>query len=156
MFHIVLHQPEIPGNTGNAIRLAANTGARLHLIHPLGFDMDSARLKRAGLDYHQLAHVREHADLEACLAELGDARVWAFSRHGTTRYDRADFAAGDALLFGSETQGLPTAVRETFPAERRLYLPLVPGNRSLNLSNSVSVGLYEAWRQNGFGGAERG
>ena len=154
MFHIILHNPEIPGNTGNSIRLAANTGARLHLIHPLGFSMDSTRLKRAGLDYHQLAHVREHDDLESCLATIEPDRVWVFSAHGRHCYTEAPFRPGDALLFGSETQGLPAEVREAWPGEQRLRIPLVPGNRSINLSNSVAIALYEAWRQQGFAGGD--
>ncbi|MFP4560514.1 MAG: tRNA (cytidine(34)-2'-O)-methyltransferase [Thiohalorhabdus sp.] len=152
MFHIVLYQPEIPGNTGNAIRLAANTGARLHLVHPLGFSMDSTRLKRAGLDYHELAHVHEHPDLESCLETLGTERIWVFSSHAGRRYTEAGFAGGDALLFGPETRGLPAATRDAFPPEQRLRIPMVPGNRSVNLSNSIAIALFEAWRQQGFAG----
>ncbi|KPV41390.1 rRNA methylase [Thiohalorhabdus denitrificans] len=154
MFHIVLYQPEIPGNTGNAIRLAANTGARLHLVHPLGFSMDSTRLKRAGLDYHELAHVHEHRDLESCLEALGTARIWVFSSHAERRYTEAGFAEGDALLFGPETRGLPAESRDAFPPEHRLRIPMVPGNRSVNLSNSIAIALFEAWRQQGFAGGE--
>lgn len=152
MFHVILYQPEIPGNTGNAIRLAANTGSRLHLIHPLGFAMDSTRLKRAGLDYHQLAHVTEHADLPSCLAAIDPDRVWLFTAHGERRHTEAGFQAGDALLFGPETRGLPAAERDRWPPEQRLRIPMVPGNRSINLSNSVAVALFEAWRQQGFEG----
>ena len=152
MFHVILFQPEIPGNTGNAIRLAANTGSRLHLIHPLGFAMDSTRLKRAGLDYHQLAHVSEHPDLDACLAAIGTQRIWVFSSHAQRRYSEAPFEPGDALLFGPETRGLPAEVRDHWPAEHRLRIPMIPGNRSINLSNSVAVALFEAWRQLGFEG----
>lgn len=154
MFHIILYQPEIPGNTGNAIRLAANTGSRLHLIHPLGFAMDSTRLKRAGLDYHQLAHVAEHPDLDTCLASLDTARLWVFSSHADRWHSEAAFQAGDALLFGPETRGLPAALRDAWPAERRLHIPMVPGNRSINLSNSVAIALFEAWRQQGFAGGD--
>ncbi|HKJ71230.1 MAG TPA: tRNA (cytidine(34)-2'-O)-methyltransferase [Gammaproteobacteria bacterium] len=154
MFHLILYQPEIPGNSGNAIRLAANTGAQLHLIHPLGFSMDSTRLKRAGLDYHQLAHVTEHADLESCLGALAPERVWVFSSHAGRRYTEAAYRPGDALLFGPETRGLPAEVRDRWPPEGRLRIPMVPGNRSLNLSNSVAVALFEAWRQQGFAGGD--
>ncbi len=154
MFHLILYQPEIPGNTGNAIRLAANTGSRLHLIHPLGFAMDSTRLKRAGLDYHQLTHVTEHADLDACLATLDSERVWVFSSHASRWHSDADFQPHDALLFGPETRGLPADLRDAWPAERRLRIPMVPGNRSINLSNSVAVALFEAWRQQGFSGGD--
>ena len=154
MFHLILYQPEIPGNSGNAIRLAANTGSRLHLVHPLGFEMDSTRLKRAGLDYHQLAHVREHADLPSCLAAVATERVWVFSSHAERGYAEAAFAPGDALLFGPETRGLPAGVRDRWPPEQRLRIPMVPGNRSLNLSNSVAVALFEAWRQQGFAGGD--
>ena len=154
MFHIVLYQPEIPGNTGNSIRLAANTGARLHLIHPLGFEMDSSRLKRAGLDYHQLAHVQEHADLDAFLATVVPDRVWVFTSHAQRRYTDATFTEGDALLFGPETRAVPPEVRDRWPAAQQLRLPMVPGNRSINLSNSVAIGLFEAWRQLEFAGGE--
>ncbi|MFA9459320.1 tRNA (cytidine(34)-2'-O)-methyltransferase [Thiohalorhabdus sp. Cl-TMA] len=154
MFHIVLYQPEIPGNTGNAIRLAANTGARLHLVHPLGFSMDSTRLKRAGLDYHELAHVQEHADLEACLRALDTDRIWVFSAHAGRHYTEAPYARGDVLLFGPETRGLPSEVRDTYPAEQRLRIPMIPGNRSINLSNSLAIALFEAWRQQDFAGSE--
>lgn len=152
MFQIVLYHPEIPGNTGNAIRLAANTGAHLHLIHPLGFSMDSARLKRAGLDYHELARVFEHADLDSCLKGLDTDRVWVFSAHAPRSFAEGSFRPGDALLFGPETQGLPESVLTGFPRERRLRIPMVPGNRSLNLSNAVAAALFEAWRQQEFQG----
>lgn len=154
MFHLILYQPEIPGNSGNAIRLAANTGSRLHLVHPLGFEMDSTRLKRAGLDYHQLAHVTEHADLQSCLEAVGTERLWVFSSHAERRYTEAAFAPGDALLFGPETRGLPAEIRDRWAAEARLRIPMVPGNRSINLSNSVAVALFEAWRQQDFAGGE--
>lgn len=150
MFQIVLFQPEIPPNTGNVIRLAANTGCRLHLVAPLGFDVSDAALRRAGLDYAELAEVRVHADWSACLAALGEARRFAFSTKGTTRYDCAAYRPGDAFVFGPETRGLPADLLEALPPERRLRLPLMPGNRSLNLSNTVAIAVYEAWRQQEF------
>jgi tRNA (cytidine/uridine-2'-O-)-methyltransferase len=150
MFQIVLFQPEIPPNTGNVIRLAANTGARLHLVEPLGFDVSAPSLRRAGLDYAEFAEVRVHADWPACLAALGDVRLFAFSTKGRTRYDTVAYRPGDALVFGPETRGLPAELLETFPPEHRLRLPLMPGNRSLNLSNTVAIVVYEAWRQQDF------
>jgi tRNA (cytidine/uridine-2'-O-)-methyltransferase len=153
MLHVILFQPEIPPNTGNAIRLCANTGAALHLIKPLGFTLDDARLRRAGLDYHEYASVAVHDSLDACLATLGKPRVFAFSTRGRVPHVEASFAEGDALLFGCETAGLPEAVLATIPPERRLRLPMRPHSRSLNLSNSVAVAVYEAWRQLGFEGA---
>jgi tRNA (cytidine/uridine-2'-O-)-methyltransferase len=150
MFHVVLYQPEIPPNTGNIIRLCANTGSRLHLIHPLGFALDDSKLKRAGLDYHEWAELREHADFEAFLASVQPARLFALSTRGTQRHDQAQFAAGDALLFGPETRGLPADLLASLPPERVLRLPMRPNVRSLNLSNSVAVVVYEAWRQLGF------
>lgn len=153
MIDVILFRPEIPPNTGNAIRLCANTGATLHLIRPLGFALDDARLRRAGLDYHEYARVAVHDDLDACLAALGHPRVFAYSTRGRVRHVDARHAPGDALLFGCETAGLPTAVLETIPPERRLRLPMRPDSRSLNLSNSVAVAVYEAWRQLGFSGA---
>ncbi len=152
MFHVILYRPEIPGNTGNIIRLAANSGACLHLIHPLGFSMDSARLKRAGLDYHLLAHVSEHPNLETCLGRLGPERIWPFSAHAERSFASAPFQAGEGLLFGPETQGLPEGVLARFPPDQHLRIPMVRGNRSLNLSNAVAVALFEAWRQQGFRG----
>lgn len=152
MFDIILHRPEIPPNTGNVIRLCANAGCRLHLIRPLGFELDDARLRRAGLDYHEYATLDVHDDLDTCLAALGQPRLFALSTRGVRRYDDVMFQRGDALLFGSETSGLPPALLESLPAERRLRLPLRPGNRSLNLSNAVAVLVYEAWRQQGFAG----
>ena len=154
MFNVIIYQPEIPPNTGNIIRLCANTGATLHLVHPLGFELDTARVRRAGLDYHELARVREHPDLETCLEELGSPRVYAFSTRGGRCYAEVEFAVGDALLFGPETRGLPDEVLQALPPEQRLRIPLLPGNRSLNLSNAVAVAVYEAWRQRGFGGTE--
>jgi tRNA (cytidine/uridine-2'-O-)-methyltransferase len=152
MFSIILYEPEIPPNTGNIIRLCANTGCALHLVEPLGFDLDDARLKRAGLDYHEFADVRAHASLETCLAALGEPRVFALSTRGRARYDTPAYRAGDAFLFGPETRGLPRAVLEAQPAERRLRLPMREGSRSLNLSNAAAVLVYEAWRQLAFDG----
>jgi len=152
MFNIVLVHPEIPPNTGNVIRLCANTGARLHLIEPLGFPIDHARMRRAGLDYHEFATMRVHASWEALVdAEAPDpARSFALTTRGTRRPDQVAFAAGDWLVFGSEGSGLPEALRDRFPPECRLRLPMRPGNRSLNLSNAVAVTVFEAWRQLGF------
>jgi tRNA (cytidine/uridine-2'-O-)-methyltransferase len=152
MFHLVLYQPEIPPNTGNVIRLCANVGATLHLVHPLGFSMDEPRLRRAGLDYHELANVKEHTDLPACRTVLGDARLFAMTTRAARSLYAVQFAPGDAFLFGPETRGLPAEVLESFPAERRLRIPLRSGNRSLNLSNAAAVTLYEAWRQLDFRG----
>jgi tRNA (cytidine/uridine-2'-O-)-methyltransferase len=152
MFQVVLFEPEIPPNTGNVIRLCANTGCRLHLVEPLGFRLDDRELRRAGLDYHEYASVAVHASWDACLAALRTDRVFAFSTRGGTPCHAAHFAPGDALLFGPESRGLPAAALEGFVPERRLRLPMVPGSRSLNLSNAVAVAVFEAWRQNGFGG----
>ena len=154
MFNIVLVEPEIPPNTGNVIRLAANSGCRLHLVRPLGFDLTDRQLRRAGLDYHEYAPVVVHDDFEAMLAaERPDpARMFALTTRGARPYTDVRYAPGDWLLFGGETRGLPDAVRERFAAERRLRLPMRPGNRSLNLSNSVAVVVFEAWRQQGFAG----
>lgn len=152
--HVILYQPEIPPNTGNAIRLCANTGARLHLIEPLGFDMDDRQLRRAGLDYHEYAQVQVHPDLATALARIAPRRLFALSTRGSLRYDSPAFADGDAFLFGPETRGLPEDVLETVPAGQRLRLPMRPDNRSLNLSNSVAVVIYEAWRQLGFQGGQ--
>jgi len=152
MFHVVMLAPQIPPNTGNIIRLCANTGARLHLVQPLGFTLDEPRLRRAGPDYGEWAEVQQHASLEACLAMLPGARVLAFSTRGDGAYHEARYERGDALLFGSETTGLPQAVLDALPREHRLRIPMRPGNRSLNLSNAVAVVVYEAWRQQGFDG----
>ena len=152
MFHVVLLEPEIPPNTGNAIRLCANTGATLHLVRPLGFTLDDARVKRAGLDYHEMSRVREHPTLADCLAALGDARVFAVETTGSQRHDEARYQAGDAFLFGRETAGLPAEMVAGWPLERLIRLPMLPGNRSLNLSNAVAVVVFEAWRQLGFAG----
>ena len=140
MFHIVLFEPEIPGNTGNIIRLAANTGSRLHLVEPLGFSLDEKSVRRSGLDYHELAELEVHENWHAFTTKAG--RVYA----------EADFRPGDVLLFGPESRGLPAAILDEFGADRRLKLPMRPGCRSLNLSNAVSGAVYEAWRQNGFSG----
>lgn len=153
MFHIVLYQPEIPPNTGNVIRLAANTGCTLHLVRPLGFELDEPRLKRAGLDYREWATVQVHDALDEALACI-PGRVYAFTRNGARSFEKAEFGSGDGLLFGPETRGLPTDVLERFPAACRLRLPMLPGNRSLNLSNAVAVAVFEAWRQNGYAGAD--
>jgi len=152
VFHVVFFQPEIPPNTGNVIRLCANVGATLHLVHPLGFELDEPRVRRAGLDYHELACVREHVDFPACLAALGDARVFAITTRATRVLYDERFAAGDAFVFGPETAGLPDEVLATFAADRRLRLPMRAGNRSLNLSNAAAVTVFEAWRQLGFPG----
>lgn len=154
MFHVVLFQPEIPGNTGNIIRLCANTGARLHLVRPLGFDLEDSKLRRAGLDYHEWAEMRVHDSLEAFLAETRPERLFAFTTRGSRPYHDLAVQAGDAFLFGPETRGLPPEVLATFSPERRLRLPMRPQSRSLNLSNSVAVVVYEAWRQQGFAGGE--
>ena len=152
MFDIVLYQPEIPANTGNAIRLCANTGARLHLVRPLGFDLDDRHLRRAGLDYHEYATLRVHDSLADALAAIAPTRLFALSTRGSVRYDRPRYAEGDAFLFGCETRGLPDAVLASIPDGQRLRLPMRPGNRSLNLSNAVAVVAFEAWRQLGFAG----
>jgi tRNA (cytidine/uridine-2'-O-)-methyltransferase len=153
MFRIVLVHPEIPPNTGNVIRLCANTGARLHLVKPLGFTLEDRQLKRAGLDYHEYATVRVHEDWKSCVAALDGARRFAFSRHATRRFDEVDYREGDVLVFGAETRGLPAAVVAQFPEASRLRLPMRPGNRSLNLSNAVAVVVFEAWRRCGYAGA---
>ena len=150
MFDVILYQPEIPPNTGNVIRLCANTGARLHLIRPLGFTLEDAQLRRAGLDYHEYARVRVHDTLEDALADLAPARLFALSTRNATLYDQVAFAPGDAFLFGPETRGLPDDVLATIPDDQRLRLPMRPDNRSLNLSNAVAVVVFEAWRQRDF------
>ncbi|MHB8667548.1 MAG: tRNA (cytidine(34)-2'-O)-methyltransferase [Burkholderiales bacterium] len=152
MFDIVLYQPEIPPNTGNIIRLAANTGATLHLVEPLGFRLDDRDLKRAGLDYHEYAGLVVHKDWEAACEHLRGRRMFAFSTRAERRYTEAGYREGDALLFGPETRGLPAEILHSVPEQQRLRLPLRPGNRSLNLSNAVAVAVYEAWRQLGFAG----
>jgi len=152
MLHVVLYQPEIPPNTGNVIRLCANSGARLHLIRPLGFDLDHAKLRRAGLDYHEFTDVAVHDDLDAFVQAARPARLFALSTRGSTLYTNALFADGDAVLFGPETRGLPQALLDQLPPAQRLRLPMRPHNRSLNLSNAVAVVVFEAWRQAGFDG----
>ncbi len=154
MFHIVLFEPEIPPNTGNIIRLCANTGTQLHLIHPLGFELDDKRLRRAGLDYHEFAGVLEHANLEAFLDSVKPNRLFGLSTKANRYYHEIAFQAGDALMFGPESRGLPDEVRQPLAEQQQLLrIPMKEGSRSLNLSNSVALILYEAWRQQGFKGA---
>ena len=153
MLHVVLYQPEIPPNTGNVIRLCANSGAALHLIRPLGFDLEHAKLRRAGLDYHEFADVRRHARWEDYAATVDASRCFAFSTRGTGTLASVGWRAGDSLVFGSESAGLPPALRDRFPPERLVRLPLLPGQRSLNLSNAVAVAVFEAWRANGYAGS---
>jgi tRNA (cytidine/uridine-2'-O-)-methyltransferase len=153
MFNVVLVQPEIPPNTGNVIRLCANTGATLHLVQPLGFPLDSSRMRRAGLDYHEFATMRVHASWQAFIETERPPRAWALTTRGTRAPHDAAFEPGDYLIFGSETAGLPADVLNSFTPEQRLRLPMRPDNRSLNLSNAVAVTVYEAWRQHGFAGA---
>jgi tRNA (cytidine/uridine-2'-O-)-methyltransferase len=154
MFNIVLVEPEIPPNTGNIIRLAANTGCALHLIEPLGFSMEDRQMRRAGLDYHEYAQVRRHAGWDAFLGAMqpDPSRLFALTTHGTRLVHEVTFRSGDWLVFGSETRGLAPALRESFAPERRLKLPMRAGQRSLNLSNAVAVTVFEAWRQTGFAG----
>lgn len=154
MFHIILYEPEIPPNTGNIIRLCANTGAQLHLIEPLGFELDDARLKRAGLDYHEYAQVSRHASLQGCMEQIQPQRLFGFSTHGKRNVFEVKFHAGDAFLFGPETRGLPVELRQQLGEESVLRLPMLPVNRSLNLANAVAVVVYEAWRQQDFAGAQ--
>jgi tRNA (cytidine/uridine-2'-O-)-methyltransferase len=153
MFHVVLFEPEIPPNAGNAIRLSANTGVVLHLIKPLGFDLDRRSLRRAGLDYRWMARVHVHADMTACIAALQGARWIAIETGGARRYDEMRYLPGDALLFGSERRGLPPAALRLLPDTAVATVPMRAGSRSLNLANAVAVVVYEAWRQNGFAGA---
>ena len=152
MFSIILYEPEIPPNTGNIIRLCANTGASLHLIEPLGFELDEPRLKRAGLDYREFATVTTHTSLATCLDKLDQPRVFAFSTRGTARHDSPEYREGDAFLFGPETRGLPQDILDGLPPAQRLRLPMKENSRSLNLSNSAAVVVYEAWRQRDFAG----
>lgn len=156
MFHVVLVEPEIPPNTGNIIRLCANTGAQLHLIEPLGFPLDDSKMKRAGLDYHDYATMKVHKNWDAFIADVAPdtTRMFALTTHGSAPFADARFREGDVFVFGSETKGLAPALRESFPPAQRIRLPMRPDNRSLNLSNTVAVVVYEAWRQNGYlGGA---
>ncbi|OGV71963.1 MAG: tRNA (uridine(34)/cytosine(34)/5-carboxymethylaminomethyluridine(34)-2'-O)-methyltransferase TrmL [Methylophilales bacterium RIFCSPHIGHO2_02_FULL_57_10] len=152
MFDLVLYQPEIPPNTGNIIRLCANTGTRLHLVKPLGFDLDDKQLRRAGLDYHEYASLHLHDSWEDCLAALEGKRLFAVTTKGATRHTDIHYQPGDAFVLGPETRGLPPEILEKFAPQRRLRLPMLPHSRSLNLSNSAAVLIYEAWRQNGFEG----
>ncbi|MBI3562916.1 MAG: tRNA (uridine(34)/cytosine(34)/5-carboxymethylaminomethyluridine(34)-2'-O)-methyltransferase TrmL [Gammaproteobacteria bacterium] len=153
MFHIVLYEPEIPPNTGNIIRLCANTGCRLHLIEPLGFELDDVKLKRAGLDYHEYAPLRTYPSWEAFLQQMAPVRLFALSTHGKTHFYQHAYRRGDTFLFGPETRGLPKALREALPVDQVVRIPLQPENRSLNLSNAAAIVVYEAWRQQGFAGA---
>ena len=154
MLHVVLYQPEIPPNTGNVIRLCANSGAHLHLIRPLGFDLDHAKLRRAGLDYHEFATLAAYDDLDAFIVAVQPQRMFALSTRRSTMYTKVQFAQNDAVVFGPETRGLPQALLDCLPVEQRLRLPMRPDNRSLNLSNAVAVVVYEAWRQWQFAGGE--
>jgi len=150
MFHVILFQPEIPPNTGNIIRLCANSGCHLHLIEPIGFELDDKRLRRAGLDYHEYATLKRHESLAQCLESLGQPRVFAFTTKASHPYHEVAYEPGDAFLFGPESRGLPADVLDSLPAEQRVRLPMQPGCRSLNLSNTVAVAVYEAWRQQAF------
>ena len=154
MFHVVLVEPEIPPNTGNVIRLCANAGVQLHLIEPLGFPLDDAKMRRAGLDYHDYATMKVHKDWDAFLADAkpDPARMFALTTHGSAPFADAAFLPGDVFVFGPESRGLPPSLRDTFPQNQRIRLPMRPDNRSLNLSNTVAVVVYEAWRQNGYAG----
>lgn len=164
MFHVILFQPEIPPNTGNIIRLCANSGSHLHLIEPLGFDTDDKRLRRAGLDYHEFATLKRHKDLDSCLASIGlslgapatadSPRIFAFTTKGSQPFHQVQYRPGDAFLFGPESRGLPEEIRNAVAPEQRVRLPMRPDCRSLNLSNTVAVAVYEAWRQQGFAGGE--
>jgi len=154
LFHVVLVEPEIPPNTGNVIRLCANTGAQLHLVEPLGFPLDDAKMRRAGLDYHEYANMQVHKDWDAFLAATrpDESRIFAMTTHGSSPFAGVAFQPGDVFVFGAESRGLDPALRESFPPAQRIRLPMMPGNRSLNLSNTVAVVVYEAWRQNGYAG----
>ena len=155
MFSVVLYEPEIPPNTGNVIRLCANSGCALHLIRPLGFELDDARMRRAGLDYHEFADVTVHEHLEAFVEAAAPTRLFGFSTRSRRRHDAVDWQEGDALMFGPETRGLPDGVLDELPEMQRVRLPMRPGVRSLNLSNAVAVAVYEAWRQHDFTGAQQ-
>ena len=151
MFDVILYQPEIPPNTGNIIRLCANTGAKLHLVKPLGFSLDDKQLLRAGLDYHEFATISVYESWDDCAAGFHNRRIFAVSTKGTQRYDLVNYAVGDAFVFGPESRGLPADILGGVPAQQCIRIPMVPGNRSLNLSNAVAVVVYAAWRQVGFG-----
>lgn len=153
LFHIVLYQPEIPPNTGNIIRLCANTGCQLHVIHPLGFALDDKKLRRAGLDYHEFAAVHEWQDLQTCLQQLAAKNIYACSTKGKRTFSEPKFVPGDVLVFGPESRGLPAAYLASLAAQNILRIPMQANSRSMNLSNAVSVFVYEAWRQNGYVGA---
>ena len=153
MFSIILYEPEIPPNTGNIIRLAANTGMALHLVEPLGFELDEPRLKRAGLDYREFASVRTHKNLAACLQALDQPRVFALSTRGKTTYSAPQYREGDAFLFGPETRGLPVDILRSLPEQQQLRIPMREDSRSLNLSNAAAIVVYEAWRQREFAGS---
>ncbi|QJR80531.1 tRNA (uridine(34)/cytosine(34)/5-carboxymethylaminomethyluridine(34)-2'-O)-methyltransferase TrmL [Alteromonas pelagimontana] len=150
MLDIVLYQPEIPPNTGNIIRLCANTGFALHLIEPLGFEWDDKRVRRAGLDYHEFADVKRHSSLDAYIKLCSPARIFACTTKGKAFHSDVSYAAGDALLFGPETRGLPDEIIQSLPAQQRVRIPMLPNSRSMNLSNAVSVFVYESWRQLGY------
>ena len=154
MFHVVLVEPEIPPNTGNIIRLCANSGAQLHLIEPLGFPLDDAKMRRAGLDYHEYAQMQVHPDWTSFIARMqpDPARMFAMTTHGSSPFAAQHFLPGDFFVFGSETRGLAPALRDSFPTAQRIRLPMRPGNRSINLSNAVAIVVYEAWRQHDFAG----
>ena len=154
MFHVVLYEPEIPPNTGNIIRLCANTGSRLHLVEPLGFELDDKRLRRAGLDYHEFADVQVHASYDDYVQAMQPQRIFTCSTKARQNYAQVAYCPGDVLLFGPETRGLPDRIRQSVPPERQLRIPMLPDSRSLNLSNAVAVMLYEAWRQQNFTGSE--
>ncbi|PHV11738.1 tRNA (cytidine(34)-2'-O)-methyltransferase [Chitinimonas sp. BJB300] len=152
MFAVILFQPEIPPNTGNIIRLCANTGCELHLVKPLGFPLEDAKLRRAGLDYHEYANMQVHENWEACAAALAGRRIFALTTRGARRYDQVAYQPGDVFLFGRESAGLPDELRNGLAPEQRIKLPMRPDNRSLNLSNAVAVTVFEAWRQHDFAG----
>ncbi|MDF0605802.1 tRNA (uridine(34)/cytosine(34)/5-carboxymethylaminomethyluridine(34)-2'-O)-methyltransferase TrmL [Neisseriaceae bacterium TC5R-5] len=152
MLTVILFQPEIPPNTGNVIRLCANTGCELHLVKPMGFPLEDAKLRRAGLDYHEYASVVVHEDWSACLQVLGQRRIFAMTTKGATRHDQISFQPGDVFLFGPESRGLPLEILQSLPAEQKIRLPMRPESRSLNLSNAVAIMVFEGWRQLGFEG----
>ncbi|MCK5092664.1 MAG: tRNA (uridine(34)/cytosine(34)/5-carboxymethylaminomethyluridine(34)-2'-O)-methyltransferase TrmL [Gammaproteobacteria bacterium] len=154
MFNVVLFEPEIPPNTGNIIRLCSNTGCQLHLIQPYGFELDDRKLRRAGLDYHEYTSVKEYPDYPAFINTAKPSRIYACTTRGNTYYSDATYEKGDFLLFGPETRGLPQSILDALPESQRLRIPMLPGNRSLNLSNATALIVYEAWRQAGFTGAE--